>query len=476
MASKNTKTELAVIGGGPGGYAAAFYAAERGLDVTLVESEESLGGACLKRGCIPSKAYLHATRMIGEARDSAQRGITFGEPRIDCRGMRQWKDDVVAQLSEGIAGLAKKRKVKVVHGRGYFQDSNTLRVETQDGQRYLSFSKAIIATGSQPVIPEPFDLGSSRILTSREALDLDSVPGRLLVIGGGYIGLELGTVFARLGAKVTVAEALDSIMPGTDADLVKAVRAAVSDLFQDIRTGTKVADLSTSGESLKAVFSRKTGDGEEEKEEAFFDKVLVAVGRQPNSGNLGLDNTSVECDEKGFIKANASRRTADENIHAIGDVLGGEMLAHKATREAYIAVDAICGDPPVKEPLLVPAVVFTEPAMAWVGQSEEEARANYDSVKVVRYDWKSSGRALSVSQPRGITKMVVDADSERILGVFMAGHGAGELIAEATLAIEMAATVRDLAETIHAHPTFSETLKECAENFFGISPHSLGSQ
>ncbi|MFP4353132.1 MAG: dihydrolipoyl dehydrogenase [Puniceicoccaceae bacterium] len=473
MASNTTETDLVVLGAGPGGYAAAFYAAERGLDVALVESERALGGVCLKRGCIPSKAYLHATRQIEEARASGERGITFDEPRIDCQAMRKWKDGVVERLSGGIAGLAKKRKVKVVHGRGYFQDSETLRIETEDGQDYLKFNRAIIATGSRPVVPGVFDLGSSRVLTSKEALELDEVPERLLIIGGGYIGLELGTVYARLGAKVTLAEALDNLMPGTDPDLVAIVHDKVAELFQDIYLNTKVADLSTSGESLKAVFSRKTEDDDEATEEAFFDKVLVAIGRRPNSENLGLENTSVEIDDKGFITADNSGRTADSNIHAIGDVAGGEMLAHKATREAHITVDAICGDRLVNEPLLVPAVVFTEPAMAWVGMSEKAAKEACDSVRIARFDWRASGRALSVGAPRGLTKMIIDGDTERILGVFMVGHGAGELIAEATLAIEMAATVRDLAETIHAHPTFSETLKECAESFFGISPHSL---
>jgi len=473
MASETTKTDVVVIGGGPGGYGAAFYAAERGLNVTLLDREGSLGGVCLKRGCIPSKAYLHATQLIEEARRSADRGISFGEPRINCKAMREWKDGVVAKLCDGIEGLAKKRKVNVVYGRGYFQSSDKLRVETEDGQQYFNFKKAIIATGSRSLIPEPFDLGSSRILTSKEALEIDSVPDRLLVIGGGYIGLELGTVFARLGSKVTVAEAMDDLMPGSDPDLVKIISAAISDLFQEVHTGTKVADLSTSGESLKAVLSRKTEDDEATTEEVFFDKVLVAVGRRPNSDNLGLENTAVGIDDKSFIEADASRRTQDENIYAIGDVAGGEMLAHKAFREAHIAVDAICGDPPLDEPLLVPAVVFTAPEMAWVGLSEEAAKEAGHSVEVIRYDWRSSGRALSIGQSTGITKMVVDADNERILGVFMAGHGAGELIAEAALAIEMATTVRDLAETIHAHPTFSETLKECAESFFGISPHTL---
>lgn len=473
MASDTTKTDLVVIGGGPGGYAAAFYAAERGLNVTLVEREGSLGGVCLKRGCIPSKAYLHATQLIEEARRSADRGISFGEPRIDCKAMREWKDNVIAKLCEGIEGLAEKRNVTVLYGRGYFQSSSQLRVETEDGQQYLDFKKAIIATGSRSLIPEPFDLGSSRILTSKEALETDSVPDRLLVIGGGYIGLELGTVFARLGSKVTVAEAMDDLMPGADTDLVKIISAAIKDLFQEVHTGTKVADLSTSGESLKAVLARKNEDDEETTEEVFFDNVLVAVGRRPNSDNLGLENTAVGIDEKSFIETDSSRCTKDEKIFAIGDVAGGEMLAHKAFREAYIAVGAICGDPHPDGPLLVPAVVFTAPEMAWVGMDEEAAKEAGHSVEIVRYDWRSSGRALSIGHSTGMTKMVVDADNERILGVFMAGHGAGELIAEAALAIEMAATVRDLAETIHAHPTFSETLKECAESFFGISPHTL---
>jgi dihydrolipoamide dehydrogenase len=470
------ETDLVVIGGGPGGYAAAFHAAERGRTVTLVEREPRLGGVCLRQGCIPSKAYLHATRLIGEARASAERGITFDEPRIDCRAMRDWKDGVVDQLSEGIATLAEKRGVRVVHGRGYFQDSHTLRIEHDDGQTYLKFDKAIIATGSRPVIPDAFDLGSSRILTSNEALALDAVPDRLLVIGGGYIGLELGTVYARLGAKVSLVEAEDCLMPGTDPDLVRVVHQSVSDLFQDIHLKTQVDDLATSGESLRATLSRKSGDNSDaETEEAFFDQVLVAVGRQPNSDNLGLDNTRVTTDDQGFIQTGKGNRTEDPDIYVIGDVAGGTLLAHKATREAQTTVEAICGDPPMEEPLLVPAVVFTEPAMAWVGLSEAEARQQGLSVRTARFDWRASGRALSVGASRGLTKLVVDEETERILGAAMVGQDAGELIGEATLAIEMAATVLDLADTIHPHPTFSETLKECAESFFGIATHTLGS-
>ena len=467
MASESEKTDIVVLGGGPGGYAAAFYAAARGREVTLIDAEASLGGTCLKRGCIPSKAYLHATRMIDEARESAAHGITFGEPKIDLRAMREWKDGVVAKLAGGIDSLAEQRGVKVVRGRGYFQDGGTLRVEDDGGQRYFTFNKAIIATGSRTLLPEMFDLGSERVLTSREALELEEIPEHLLVIGGGYIGLELGTVFARLGSKVTLAEAAEGLMPGADRDLVKMVHAAVEERFQAIHTGTEVKELSTSGHSLKALLARASGDDEE----AFFDRALVAVGRRPNSDELGLENTAVERDGDGFIEIDAARLTAERSIYAIGDVVGGEMLAHKATREAVLAVDAICGDRPVTEPLLVPAVVFTEPEMAWVGESEEDARKHCDSVEVVRYDWRASGRALSMGKPSGLTKMVVDGKTARVLGVFIAGHGAGELIAEATLAIEMGATLRDLTEVIHAHPTLSETLKECAESFFGIAAH-----
>ncbi|MGJ3241818.1 MAG: dihydrolipoyl dehydrogenase [Opitutales bacterium] len=476
MASDKQETEIVVLGGGPGGYAAAFYAADRGRKVTLVEAEPKLGGVCLHRGCIPSKALLHATRLIGEARASAERGITFDEPRIDCSTLRQWKEDVVDQLAGGIGSLAEKRGVTVIRGRGYFQDAATLRIETEDGQQYLTFGKAIIATGSRPLLPEAFDLGSSRILTSREALELETLPDRLLVIGGGYIGLELGTVYARLGTKVTLVEAEDTLMPGTDPDLVSVVHQAVADLFQAIHLNTEVADLATSGESLKASLSHHSddADGDPETEELFFDQVLVAVGRRPNSENIGLENTGVETDESGFIVSDAANRTGEPSLYVIGDVAGGDMLAHKATREAHRTVDALCGDPPDTEPLLVPAVVFTEPAMAWVGMGEQEAREAGFSLKVARFDWRASGRALSIGAGNGLTKLIIDEDTDRILGVLMVGQDAGELIAEATLAIELAATVGDLAETIHAHPTLSETLKECAESFFGIAPHSLG--
>lgn len=457
---------MIVIGAGPGGYAAAFYAAERGRQVTLVEKEAPLGGDCLKRGCIPSKAYLHATDLIEERERSGRRGITFDVPRVDREQLRRWKDGVVERLGSGISGLAKRRGVEVIRGRAYFEGSGEVRVETAEGQSYLTFEKGIVATGSRPAMPAAFDLGNPRVMTSADALELPAGTARMLIIGGGYIGMEMGTIYARLGTKITMAEALDSVMPGADPDLLKPVAAAAGKLFEEIRLKTKVEQMATSGQQIRVVLA-----SEEEEREDYFDRVLIAVGRQPNSGDLGLENTRVQLDSKGFIQTGPGGTTADRRIFAIGDVAGGVMLAHKASREGRIAVDAILGEEPPKEPLLVPSVVFTDPEMAWVGLTEGEARAKKIDVEVARFPWNASGRALSIDRPDGVTKLILEPETERILGVGISGHGAGELIGEGALAIEMAATARDLAETIHPHPTLSETLMECAEALYGTATH-----
>ena len=457
------ETEILVIGAGPGGYAAAFLAADRGKKVVLVERENRLGGVCLNHGCIPSKAYLHATHLISEARRSKQRGIIFAEPQIELNTLREWKESVLEKLAGGIQGLAKARGVEVIHGRGHFQDSHTLRVETDQGQRFIRYQQAIIATGSRPAMPKAFDLGNPRVMTSTEALELASTPKRLLVIGGGYIGMELGMVYSALGSEVTVVEALGGILAGADSDLVRPVMKAAKAAFKEIRLSTKVTGM------IKVITS---GAGAEDSREDHFDNVLVAVGRRPNCDDLGLSNTSVQTGAGGFIQVGPGQQTDDPAIYAIGDVTGGLMLAHKAAREARLAVAALVGET-AEDPteLLVPAVVFTHPELAWVGLTESEAKEKKINFKSVRFSWAGLGRALSTDATEGFTKLIVDPDSERILGVGIVGQGAGELIAEGTLAIEMGATAFDLAETIHPHPTLSESLMECAEVFYGASAH-----
>ena len=457
-----SKVDIVVLGAGPGGYAAAFYAADNGRKVVLVEQDTRLGGVCLTRGCIPSKALLHATKMITEARESAHRGITFGEAKIEVEKLRAWKSSILDKLAGGVASLAKARGVEVLTGRGYFENSKTLRVETKEGQRFLEFEKAIVAVGSKSAMPKAFDLGNPRIMTSREALDVPDIPENLLVIGGGYIGMELGTVYAALGSRVTVVEALPTILAGADPDLVRPVTRYVEKVFKEIRVNTKVTKMSTAGKHIKVVF---------DKSEELYDRVLVSVGRVPNCGDLGLENTKIQRDDKGFIKVNAQQQTSDPDIYAIGDVAGGMLLAHKASREARVAVEVITGEGGAFQDIVMPAVVFTEPEIAWAGLTEAEAKEKNIPVQIAKFPWSASGRALTFDHTDGVTKLIIDPETERILGVGICGHGAGELIAEGVLAIEMGATAFDIASTVHPHPTLSETLMEAAEVFYGHSTH-----
>ncbi len=461
------KSQVVVIGGGPGGYAAAFYAADQGKQVILIEKDENLGGVCLNRGCIPSKALLHASKMIHEAKESAHRGIVFDNPTINLDKLRDWKNSILGKLSGGISALAKSRGVDVIYGRGHFENSHTLRVETSDGQQFISFEHAIIATGSRAALPRVFDLGNPRIMTSRGALEVEEIPEELLVIGGGYIGMELGSVYSALGSKVTLVEALPAIIAAADPDLVKPVLKYAEDNFKDVRLNTKIISMATQGPKIKVVIESPEGEQSEE----LFDRVLVSVGRVPANKQLGLDNTKVELDDKGFIKVNEKQQTGDSNIYAIGDCAGGMMLAHKASKEARIAVEVILGEDSIWDNFVVPAVVFTDPEIAWVGLTETEAKEKGQKVKVAKFPWSASGRALTFDRTDGLTKIIVCPETERVLGIGLVGHGAGELVGEATLAVEMGATARDLAETIHAHPTLSETIMESAEAFFGHATH-----
>ncbi|MBL9137857.1 MAG: dihydrolipoyl dehydrogenase [Verrucomicrobiales bacterium] len=460
------KTEVVVVGGGPGGYAAAFYAADLGKKVSLIEMDR-LGGVCLNRGCIPSKALLHATKMIAEARESANRGIQFGTPTIDLDKLRTWKDSILTKLTGGIGQLAKARGVEVLHGKAYFEDSQTIRVETAEGQQYLRYEHAILAVGSIPSLPKAFDLGNPRIMTSTEALEVPDIPGRLLVVGGGYIGMELGTVYALLGSEVHVVEAADSLLAGSDPDLARPVLAAAQKKFKSLRFKAKVVSMATAGKQIRVVVEH-----EGKQHEELYDRVLVAVGRRPIDMDLGLENTKVQRDERGFVKVSERLMTDDPVIYAIGDIVGGAMLAHKAAKEARVAVQAIVGETAPTREFVVPAVVFTEPELAWCGLTEAEAKAKGLQVEIAKFPWGASGRALTFDRPEGLTKLVIESGSERILGVGLVGHGAGELIGEGVVAVEMGATVTDLAECVHPHPTLSETLMEAAELYFGHATHA----
>ena len=458
------QTELVVLGAGPGGYAAAFYAADLGRKVILVERDQRLGGVCLNRGCIPSKALLHAAHTITATRESEHRGIVFDAPSIDVTKLRSWKESILTKLSGGIAQLAKMRGVQVLRGRGYFEDSKTLRIETEQGQQFINYEHAIIAVGSKSAMPKAFDLGNPRIMTSREALEIEDIPENLLVVGGGYIGMELGTVYATLGSKVVLVEALETILAGADLDLTRPVMNYAKKAFKEVRLKTKVSKMATSGKQINVQFEL---DGQ--KKEELFDRVLIAVGRTPNSDNLGLENTKVTLDEKSFIQVNDKQQTSDPAIYAIGDIAGGVLLAHKATKEGRIAAEVIIGEESSSKDVIIPAVVFTDPEVAWCGLTEAEAKQKGKEVQVAKFPWAASGRALTFDRTDGLTKLIIDPESERILGVGIVGYGAGELISEGVLAIEMGATAKDLALAVHPHPTLSETLMEAAEVFYGHS-------
>lgn len=456
--------DLAVIGAGPGGYAAAFLAADRGLQVALVDAQPKPGGICLHAGCIPSKALLHAAHVIGQAKDAAAWGLRFAAPEIDIDTLRARKDKVVDTMANHLAELCKRRKVTWHSSRARFESSTSLALD--NGAR-ISFKHAIVATGSSPIRLTALNLDSPRLLDSTAALKLDKVPQSLLVIGGGYIGLEMGTVYAALGSKVTVVEMTASLLPGVDADLVRPLHQRLEALFRKIHLNAKVAKLDEVKNGVKA-----TLDGEElEEKEITCERVLMAVGRRPNSRDLGLDKTKVQLDERGFIKVDERRRTTDEKIYAIGDVAGEPMLAHKASHEGKVAVQALLGEPAAWDPRAIPAVVFTDPEIAWCGLTESEAKKQKREVQVARFHWLASGRAATLGRTDGVTKVIADPASDRLLGIGIAGPGAGELIAEGVLALEMGATARDLAMTIHPHPTLTETLMEAAESLHGLATH-----
>ena len=464
--AENTNLHLAVVGAGPGGYAAAFLAADLGVKVTLIDPELNPGGVCLYRGCIPSKALLHVAKLIEESHQSKNWGIEFADPKIDLNKLRTWKEGVVTRLTGGLGQLSKQRKVQYVQGKAAFENSNTLRVtKAGGGEEKMTFDRIILATGSRPALIPTLKLDSPRMLDSTGALNLKDIPKTLLVVGGGYIGLELGSVYAALGTRVTVVEMLPGILPGADRDLVLPLHKRLEKMFDGILLNTTVKSLKEESGGIRATF-----EGADVKEkEKVFEKVLVSVGRKPNSEIDGLNKTKVKVGPKGFIQVNKQLQTDDPAIYAIGDVVGEPMLAHKASHEGRTAVEAIIGRKVAFEPHAIPAVVFTDPEIAWAGLTETQAKESGREITVAKFPWGASGRAITLDRPEGMTKLIIDSKTERILGVGIVGVGAGDLIAEGVLAIEMAALAGDLELTIHPHPTLSETVMQAAEVFFGTS-------
>ena len=461
----NDCVDLAVLGSGPGGYTAAFRAADLGLTTALVERRPTLGGVCLNVGCIPSKALLHAARVVEETREMKAHGLDFGEPTIDLDRLRNWKDKVVGQLTGGLAGLAKKRKVEVIEGTGEFLGPNQIRVTGVNDERVLRFAQAIIAVGSEPVrlpgLPE-----DPRIIDSTGALALVDIPERLLVVGGGIIGLEMATVYQALGSRTTVVEMMAQLMPGTDTDLLRPLQRRLQKQCENLYLDTRVSAITATATGLTVSF-----DGPKAPPTAEFDRVLLALGRIPNSHGVNAPAAGVKMDEYGFIPVDNQQRTNVPHIFAIGDLVGQPMLAHKASHQGKVAAETAAGLNSVFAARAIPAVAYTDPEIAWCGLTESDARLKGANVELSRFPWSASGRAQALGRTNGISKLVLEAGTGRVLGVGIVGHGAGELIAEGVLAIEMGATAKDLAHTIHPHPTLSETLMEAAEVFFGTATH-----
>src|SRR5882724_6380673 len=453
------EVDVAVVGGGPGGYSAAFRCAELGLETVVVDADKRLGGACLWEGCIPSKALLHVAALIEDAERARELGVDFGEPRVSLDPLRKWKSErVVGRLARGLTSVAKAKSVDVIGGRAVFESSRELRVEGDEPQK-VRFKHAIVATGSAPARLPGLALVSDRIIDSTAALELGEVPERLLVIGGGYVGLELGQVYAALGSQVTLVEMTDGLLPGVDRALVQPLARRCEKLFAKIHLGTKVTSLLEKGSAVEARFD--AGDAQ------TFDRVLVAVGRRPSSAGLGLEHTRASADARGFVAVDDRCRTADPAIYAVGDVTGEPMLAHRAMRQGKVAAEVIAGRPAAFDNVVVPAVVFTDPEVAWCGVTEPEARAAGCEVRVARFAWAASGRAATLGRADGLTKLVAEAATGRLIGVGIVGPGAGELIAEGALAVENALLAEDVGATIHAHPTLAEGFMEAAESLLG---------
>jgi len=468
MGEQTLETEVLVIGGGPGGYAAAFRAADLGLEVALVNDEERLGGVCLKRGCIPSKALLDAAHLIEDALHAREWGLRFEEFGIELSKLRDHKDQVVDKLVSGLESLAKTRDIQLIRGRAVFESSREVRIEGQSDFAHVKFQHAILASGSSPrTIPGVEFEPGGRIMSSTGALDLPEIPESLLVVGAGYIGLELGTTYAALGSKVSVVEMEDSILPEVEKDLARPLFRKIKKDFEELYFNTTVTKLEEKDQEVAVTIESKA-QGEKE---LTFDRVLIAVGRKPNSSNLGLEHTAVEVNDRGFVVVDQEMRTAEERIFAIGDVVGDPMLAHKAMFEGKVAAEVIAGEPAAFDVRAVPAVIYTDPQIAYAGLMEEEAREQGYEVEIGRFPWSASGRATTMDARSGFTKLILEKESGRVLGTAVVGKGAEDLIAEGVLAIELGAVAEDLALSIHPHPTLSETIAEAAEDYLGLSTH-----
>jgi dihydrolipoamide dehydrogenase len=456
-----------VLGAGPGGYTAAFRAADLGQKVVLVERYPSLGGVCLNVGCIPSKALLHAAKVITEAEEMSHFGVTMSEPKIDIDKLRGWKESIIGKLTGGLGGLAKARKVQVVTGKGSFSSANTLTVETAEGSKVITFKNAIIAAGSSVAQIPGFPYGDPRLIDSTGALELRQIPKTMLVIGGGIIGLEMACVYDALGTKVTVVEFADGLIPAADRDVVKPLQKRIEKRYEAIYLKTKVTKLEALKEGLRATFESADGTGTA-PEPQLYDMVLVAVGRRPNGKEIGAEKAGVVVNERGFISADKQQRTNVAHIYAIGDICGDPMLAHKATNEAKVAAEVIAGHKVEFDALTIPSVAYTDPEIAWMGLTETEAKAKGIPFEKANFPWAASGRALAMGRDDGMTKLLFDPKTKRILGAGIVGVNAGELLAETVLALEMGADLEDLALTVHAHPTLSETPMFAAEMGLGI--------
>ena len=461
-------TQVVVIGGGPGGYAAAYLASDLSKQVTLVNLDKNPGGVCLYKGCIPSKALLHVAKLLNETEDAKKWGIEFAKPKIDLDKLRNWKNGIVDKLTGGVGLVGKQRKINFIQGKASFTSSSKLTIEKKDGEtEELEFEKAIIATGSQIATIPSLDIKSKRVLNSTTALDLPAIPKSLLVIGGGYIGLELGSVYQALGSKVSVVEMTSGLLPDADRDLVNFLAKKIKEKYDKVMLNSKVTEMKEVKNGVSVKIEGKEGKVTEE----VYDYVLMSIGRKPDTSGLGLDKTSVKVNQRGWIVVNKQMQTDDPNIFAIGDIAGEPMLAHKASHEGRVAAEVIAGHKSAFDPLAIPAVVFTDPEIAWAGITENQAKEKGINYEVAKFPWAASGRALTLDRNDGVTKLIVDPESQRLLGIGICGPGAGELIAEGVLAIEMGANLTDLKLTIHPHPTLSETIMEASEAFFGQSTH-----
>lgn len=466
----DNKHQLVIIGAGPGGYRAAFMAADLGLKVTLIDPEVNPGGVCLYRGCIPTKTLLHLAKIIHEAGNVSDMGVQFSSPEIDIEKVKAAKNKIIKKLTGGLGQLSKARKINYIRGYAKFLDSETLEIkENEGGTTKISFEKVIIATGAKPFQLPDIDNTSSRVMTSSESLELEDIPGKMLVVGGGYIGLEMATIYHVMGTKVSVAELTDNFMPGTDKDLITVFRKASKNIHEEIFMETKVKKAVEEKDGIKVNFENKKGETFSKK----YDKIMVAIGQKPNTDRLGLENTSIEQDERGFIKTDKYQKTSMPDVFAIGDVAGPPLLAHKASYEGKVAAEVIAGQASANDARAIPAVIYTLPQIATCGLTENEAKAKQVNYKVVKFPWSASGRAMAMDENKGFTKLLINPENERILGAGIVGKDAGDMIAELVLAIEMAATAEDVARTIHPHPTLSETIMEAAEIYYGHPAHTF---